>query len=136
MSSSLEQYFFNHCIFDSVNENLDKLRPFGLKGLPPLCFQTHFSPIRFESVHDYLLINTRSILSFGIGRDIDDCEEDDAFKIIDNTFRRLDKLILSDTEQEWKDNNDLEFELKYDLSVAIIEWVIRDEAKSLLYLIL
>ena len=39
-SNNCYEQFFNQAIFDTMNQILDEMRPFGKHGYPPICFKS------------------------------------------------------------------------------------------------
>ncbi len=68
VQSTVSQYFFNHCVFDCLNELLDRFRPFGMKGRPPLCSNLEFKVQPFHDIVEGLTKAFKLITGMEVGR--------------------------------------------------------------------
>lgn len=145
------QQLHNKAIFDSFNEALDQLRPFGLKGRPspwkPAVIQTNVRVVNEKNMEfvlnkakDKLLEWSSNLCGF-----IHDKEEsqflegilldDDCLgQIREDRMARMLAQEVIECEEEWVEYGDEETEVAVELGDMVFEKLILEAIESVLYI--
>ena len=145
------QQIHNKAIFDSFNEALDILRPYGLKGRPspwkPVSKQIIFRPIDEKGMMEILNKAKEKLLEWssnlcGFIHDKDESpflegillDEECLGQIREDRMARMLAQEVIECEEDWVEYGDEETEVGVELGDLIFEKMVLDGIESVLYL--